>query len=95
MLLLHLFDPKFRPDNLKVFFRPNFLSHGQRLLVKEKNPRTSREAHVERFFDPRAVILSVSDAQVHNLTTVTCLENPAKAGTSSVVVHSLECFLTV
>ena len=65
MLLLHLFDPKFRPDNLKVFFRPNFLSHDKRLLVKEKNPRTSREALIERFFDPRAVtlvmIFSVTD----------------------------------
>ena len=84
MLLLHLFDPKFRPDNLKVFFRPNFLSHGQRLLVKEKNPRTSREALIARFLDPRAVtfvmIFVVSDGHTLNLTTVTCLENPAEPG---------------
>ena len=81
MLLLHLFDPKFRPDNLKVFFRPNFLSHGQRLLVKEKNPRTSREALIERFFDPRGVVSwSLTDGHTLNLTTVTCLENPAEPG---------------
>ena len=33
------------------------------------------------FFDLPAVIFVISDGQVHNLTTVTCLENPAKAGT--------------
>ena len=82
MLLLHLFDPKFRPDNLKVFFRPNFLSHDKRLLVKEKNTRTSREGPIARFFDPRAVILvvTVTDGHTLNLTTVTCLENPAEPG---------------
>ena len=82
MLLLHLFDPRFRHHNLEIFFRATLLSHGKRLLVKEKNPRTSWEALIGRFFDPRAVILSVSDGHTLNLTTgtVTCLENPAKAG---------------
>ena len=56
-LPVQLFRALVRPDNLKVFFRPIFLSHDKRLLVKEKNPRTSREALIERFFDPRAVIL--------------------------------------
>ena len=76
----YIFDPRFRPDNVKGFFRAIFLSHDKRLLVKEKNARTSREAHIERFFDPRAVTLSVTHSHTLNLTTVTCLENPAKAG---------------
>ena len=79
-LPVQLFRALVRPDNMKVFFRPIFLSHDKRLLVKEKNTRTSREGPIARFLDPRAVTFVVSDGQVHNLTTVTCLENPAKAG---------------
>ena len=78
-----------RPDNLKIFFGAIALSHDKRLLVKEKNTRTSREALIERFFDPRAVtlvmIFVVTDGHTLNLTTVTCLENPAKAGINIVI----------
>ena len=94
MLLLHLFDPKFRPDNLKVFFCPNFESHGKRLLVKEKNPRTSREALIERFFDPRDVRFSVTHGHTLNLTTVTCLENPSKAGENNYALGFFRTFIS-
>ena len=79
MLLLHLFDPKFRPDNLKVFLSQLSKSWPE-VASKRKNPRTSREALIERFFDPRAVIFSVTHGHTLNLTTVTCLENPAEPG---------------
>ena len=52
----YIFDPRFRPDNVKGFFRPIFLSHDKRLLVKEKNARTSRDRPIARFLDPRAVV---------------------------------------
>ena len=79
-LPVQLFRALVRPDNLKVFFWPIFLSHDKRLLVKEKNTRTSREVHIERFFDPRDVRFVITEGHTHNLTTVTCLENPAEPG---------------
>ena len=67
-------------DSHEMIVTRHPLSHDKRLLVKEKNTRTSREGPIARFFDPRAVILSVTDGHTHNLTTVTCLENPAEPG---------------
>ena len=52
----YIFDPRFRPDNVKGFFRAIFLSHDKRLLVKEKNARTSTDRPIARFFDPRDVV---------------------------------------
>ena len=92
----YIFDLRFRPHNLKGFFGHTFESHGQRLLVKEKNTRTSRDRPIARFFDPRDVrfvmIFSVTHTHTLNLTTVTCLENPAKAG---IIGSSLPCTRTI
>ena len=58
----------------------NKLRYDMRSLEKEKIPRTAWMFRIQVFFDLPAVIFVIADGQLHNLTTVMCLENPAKAG---------------
>ena len=79
----YIFGPRFRPDPVRWSCRRNKLSHGKRSLVKEKNTRTVQMFRIQVLFRPTRCHFQRHDTQVHNLTTVTCLENPAKAGIST------------
>ena len=81
-----------RPDPVSCRCCATMLRHDKRSLVKGKILRTAWIFRIQVLFWSARCQVQRHYGQVHNLTTVTCLENPAKAGTIILLVSILWCY---